>query len=438
MREDTVEAVPGAPDGDDVARIGGVFLDLVAEPADVDGDGAAVAVAPPHALEQLLAAEHLSGMLDEHAKQLELAGGHPHRLARERHLVGIEVDLEPTEAQPCSASGAGAAQDSLDARDDLCGCGRLDDVVVGAEAEPADLVGVSATRAEKQDGDLGGGADLAAELEARPAGEHDVEQHAVRGCSERVDGVIRVDCVDDAKAVCLEVIAYQRRDLGLVFDDEHEWADRLRGGVHDDSVAHEAPSRLRFRGFFATCSRGRRRLRLTMEAMERNVALAALAALALLVSACGATPTRSGSKATGKYATALAYSRCMRSHGVPRFPDPKQGPGGIEVGSAPGVDPRSPLFVSAQRACRHLLPNGGRPTRPGQQRALARMLRNSQCMRAHGISGFPDPTLSPPANRAGHSAIMSNGVAWLAVPSSIDVRSPAVKRAAAACNLELP
>ena len=64
------------------------------------------------------------------------------------------------------------------------------------------------------------------------------------------------------------------------------------------------------------------------------------------------------------------------------------------------------------------------------------MLHISQCMRAHGIPGFPDPTLSPPSSRAGYSAIRSNGVAWLAIPDSIDVRSPAFKQAAAACGFE--
>jgi hypothetical protein len=85
----------------------------------------------------------------------------------------------------------------------------------------------------------------------------------------------------------------------------------------------------------------------------------------------------------------------------------------------------------------HLLHGGGEPTPAKRQQALARMLQSSRCMRAHGIPGFPDPTLSAPASRAGCSAVMSNGVAWLAVPDSIDVRSPAFERAAAACNLGL-
>jgi hypothetical protein len=174
-----------------------------------------------------------------------------------------------------------------------------------------------------------------------------------------------------------------------------------------------------------------------------------LAGLSLLVSACGGSPgrgvaqlgstttqSRGGPTATGKYAAALAYSRCMRVHGLLSFPDPKQVGGGIQVsGSAPGIDPQSPLFMSAQRSCRRLLPNGGQTSQAGQQRALARMLQVSQCMRAHGISGFPDPTLAPPSNRADYSAITSNGVAWLAIPNSINVRSPVFKQAAGACNL---
>jgi hypothetical protein len=126
----------------------------------------------------------------------------------------------------------------------------------------------------------------------------------------------------------------------------------------------------------------------------------------------------------------------MRSHGIPDFPDPKQvAGGGIQIsGSQAGMNPDSPSFVAAQRSCRNLLPGGG-PTLAGQQQELARMLHSSQCMRAHGISGFPDPSLSPPSNRSGYSSIMSNDGVWLAIPDSIEVRSPAFDRSAAACNL---
>jgi hypothetical protein len=58
-------------------------------------------------------------------------------------------------------------------------------------------------------------------------------------------------------------------------------------------------------------------------------------------------------------ARALAMSRCMRSHGVPNFPDPQfqNGPGGgvgIRLGGA-GIDPNSPAFQAAQKACGSIL-----------------------------------------------------------------------------------
>jgi hypothetical protein len=169
----------------------------------------------------------------------------------------------------------------------------------------------------------------------------------------------------------------------------------------------------------------------TIGGMKRAFCVAAV----VLLCGCGSSPT--AVTTTGKYAAALAYSHCMRSHGIAGFADPKVVDGGIQIsGSRSGLDPASPIFRAAEQACRPKLP-GGRPTESGKQRGLARMLRISRCMRAHGISGFPDPTLTPPADRSKSSAITSNGVAWLAIPASIDVHSPVFRRAADACNLGL-
>ena len=61
-------------------------------------------------------------------------------------------------------------------------------------------------------------------------------------------------------------------------------------------------------------------------------------------------------------AQALAMSRCMRSHGVPNFPDPtfQSGPNGgvgigIRIGNNSGIDPSSPAFQAAQKACGSIL-----------------------------------------------------------------------------------
>jgi len=49
----------------------------------------------------------------------------------------------------------------------------------------------------------------------------------------------------------------------------------------------------------------------------------------------------------------LKFSRCMRSHGVPNFPDPPSASGGgfgFAFGGS-GIDPGAPLFREAQRSC---------------------------------------------------------------------------------------
>jgi hypothetical protein len=49
---------------------------------------------------------------------------------------------------------------------------------------------------------------------------------------------------------------------------------------------------------------------------------------------------------------ALAFARCMRGHGVPDFPDPAfPSTGGVQLRLVAGVDPRSPSFQQASRAC---------------------------------------------------------------------------------------
>jgi hypothetical protein len=50
------------------------------------------------------------------------------------------------------------------------------------------------------------------------------------------------------------------------------------------------------------------------------------------------------------------FSQCMRSHGVPDFPDPSAG-GGIHL--SPGTNALSPAFKAAQVSCHKLLPGGG-------------------------------------------------------------------------------
>jgi hypothetical protein len=117
------------------------------------------------------------------------------------------------------------------------------------------------------------------------------------------------------------------------------------------------------------------------------LATAVAAGLALAVSACGGSSGAPAAQGNGW----IAFSACMRSNGVPRFPDP----------DSSGVPPKKSLqqlgvsnsqFQTAQRSCRHLLPNGGRaPSRAEQMQVTATARQFSRCVRAHGVPNFPDP-----------------------------------------------
>ena len=55
----------------------------------------------------------------------------------------------------------------------------------------------------------------------------------------------------------------------------------------------------------------------------------------------------------------LRFSQCMRSHGVPNFPDPTPANGGVGLKlNGTGINTQSPQFLAAQRACQSLQPRG--------------------------------------------------------------------------------
>jgi hypothetical protein len=59
----------------------------------------------------------------------------------------------------------------------------------------------------------------------------------------------------------------------------------------------------------------------------------------------------------------LKYTQCMRSHGVPNFPDPSVPPGGGPIGFRvkANVNAGSAAYAKANQACQSLLPGGGLP-----------------------------------------------------------------------------
>jgi hypothetical protein len=119
----------------------------------------------------------------------------------------------------------------------------------------------------------------------------------------------------------------------------------------------------------------------------RTLAAAALAATTMLVAACGGN-SPPGATGSSQYQKALAFSKCMRSHGALGFPDPTSA-GTITVTQAMLSNP---AIRSAAPSCKNLLPRGAVQLPPALQRKLeTQALQYSACMRAHGVRNFPDP-----------------------------------------------
>jgi hypothetical protein len=162
------------------------------------------------------------------------------------------------------------------------------------------------------------------------------------------------------------------------------------------------------------------------ESMNRRLrppAGLAVIAMVALISACGANePAASGNGSGSGNSTATAaqkgvkFAECMRRKGVLKFPDPSAaGQFTIdEVANGTSLDTSSPTFTQALDACKTMEPAGFEgATRSTQQQSAA--LKFAQCIRANGVSDFPDPAAGQPlvdTNRI-PSASTSSGMSIL-------------------------
>ena len=145
--------------------------------------------------------------------------------------------------------------------------------------------------------------------------------------------------------------------------------------------------------------------------------VAVLVAVAVLLAACGggSSPSASNSSTGGSTGgngstnggVTVAFSQCMRSHGITNFPDPNSN-GVISGAISDGVNPNSPQFQAAEKACQKYS-SGGTQSAQQQAQASARGLKYAECMRSHGVTDFPDPS-SNGAISGGGSSSASSGV----------------------------
>jgi len=157
-----------------------------------------------------------------------------------------------------------------------------------------------------------------------------------------------------------------------------------------------------------------------------------MAAAAMLAAACSGSPSATGSGGSptaggsADSSSAVAYSRCVRAHGVPNFPDPgsnRQIPKEAAVRALREVsDSRA---KEATYACANLNPAGqGSPALTAQEQQD--YLRAAACMRSHGIINFPDPTFP-----GGHANLPR-------IPSSIDTKARQFTQAEQTCTKLIP
>jgi hypothetical protein len=153
-----------------------------------------------------------------------------------------------------------------------------------------------------------------------------------------------------------------------------------------------------------------------------------VASLGATTSTTTASALSGGGIGSANYTDAVAYAQCMRTHGVPNMPDPNSKGEFLSYhGKLNGenVDARSALFSAADRACRHLLPNGGRLSAAEQQQMLAATLKFVTCLRVHGLPTFPDP-------------VVSGGGIAIRPPSGLRPDSPQLQAAQRACQSLMP
>jgi hypothetical protein len=178
--------------------------------------------------------------------------------------------------------------------------------------------------------------------------------------------------------------------------------------------------------------------------MFRKATLAtAILATTIAVAACGgSSPTNTTTPKTASKNASLKLSECMRTHGVPQFPDiGGNGSVGIQA-SANGngatisvdghtLDVSGPAFNKAMSECSKYGPKG--PAISGSQLAKIKQgaLKMASCMRSHGVPNFPDPVVT--AGPGGHGVGVRIGG-----PSSgggrLDPTSPAFEKAQKICG----
>jgi hypothetical protein len=157
-----------------------------------------------------------------------------------------------------------------------------------------------------------------------------------------------------------------------------------------------------------------------------SAVLAVTAAVAIAGCGSGTGPSTAVSSGASNTAKLLVFSECMRSHGVPDFPDPGGAtPSGssisiLGIAVPPTIEVKSPAVQSALSTCQKQL-TAGAPRAGVSEAQKKAALQFARCIRTHGIANFPDP-------------VFRNGRIGLGIGAGDNPNSPALIAADKACG----
>src|SRR5271165_5958646 len=234
LAEGLVEGVAGAANGTDWIALAPPRQRL-AQPPDMNVDRALVDLRglPPDAIEQLRAREYAPRLFQKIFQETELrrtemdvagAAPHPAGFAIEVEVAGIEAIGD--------ALRTAAAQKRPNTRHQLRNRERLDHIIVGADRKAAHALGLLAARGHHDDRERA--RSLArpkpsADLEARHAGQHPVEDDKVGRALRKTEFgfVAPLHALDDI-TLRFQIVGEQQGQIRFILDDEDA---RRRGGV---------------------------------------------------------------------------------------------------------------------------------------------------------------------------------------------------------------
>lgn len=177
---------------------------------------------------------------------------------------------------------------------------------------------------------------------------------------------------------------------------------------------------------------------------RKATAIAALLATTITLAACGgSSPSSSNPTSKSRVSAGLKMAQCVRAHGVPHFPDPGSGPSQVQASSSSGgggpsvsvdgvqlnVNPQK--LQQAMSACQKYAPPGKAISGAQLAKIKQGALKMAECMRAHGVSNFPDPQIS--TGPGGKGVAVRIGGPGQAGSGSFNPNSPAVKKAQQTC-----